>query len=881
MPRIEVFIEKFTGNTGLITTSTPTYALPIAGTWYRMGYGPKVSGDASNHGFGAFIDFRSASASNMLRLDVGGNPTLAGENSKTVGDLQVCTPGFLTPGGRSVVFGAWCYFGAINAASRLSIGIVEASNATGTRFSLNPSDRHIYIDDDYGGGATDTGLAVPLNGWVYLDFVCLYSGTGGTYNFYVYSKTPGGSYGVAPTSHTIGIGGGVSGSTGSGAGIYFGLARLGGGDTVQMKIGCFTAALITSLSDLADPATRSSTAGSAIIDPLTTPATWYINPATGIDTNDGLDPSTPWKTATQWDTVVNSAFDLGTSNGDTLAIDTRVTPLDLSGGGLNIGTTNVTTPDGFPVRTLAYKRLNAIAAWTLNSGVVYQITTGGSGPNYTSGTASSKIWQDGISFGNSTGANDAATIINVQATAGTYGYISSGATLVAHFLGGLIPSAAHNQDIVASSLKNPAYCVQYIPGGTLNIAGFDPDYVDYDPTNGINGYPISDTPGATVPSGATTIIHGGNYGKHGADKHCFAVLHPSVGGTVEIWDATFGPCDVGGNAIIFYTDVAGSLGTLATRRCRASSTTMAAGTANPIAGGILIDSHDDGTHHGTYASLTIDACDFRASPSVAGTNNQGCLIGNQGTIAAVNVVNGSFVDKVSSAGAVVVSNSTLTQQPAGSAGGSLAVNDSIIQFNIGNTQSTLLYGAVNFDGVTFDLTTGGSTGLAAAFDMTNITSLRMRGCVVIGNGVTALFDNIPAGVTPISDYNEFKGFGTTGSPVNFTKNSSGTAKAARNLLAASRVDGATDQHSIVDGIDAGFSLAVNLTTYQRTAPATSQFNRGPGTDRNGFSYDVNNNLNSIVTFPARNDAGAYQCGTTAGILSESKKSLLSAHSLIP
>ncbi len=82
---------------------------------------------------------------------------------------------------------------------------------------------------------------------------------------------------------------------------------------------------IAALGDVTGP-------DASLLNPVVQPTNWYVNPATGNDSNDGMTPTTAWKSITKLNTEMANSGVLGSpsyTTGDTVTIDTRTANLVL------------------------------------------------------------------------------------------------------------------------------------------------------------------------------------------------------------------------------------------------------------------------------------------------------------------------------------------------------------------------------------------------------------------------------------------------------------------------------------------------------------------------------------------------------------------------
>ncbi len=383
--------ETFQG-VGTLNTASPGNLGTVQANsgFYKRPRGPKVAGDATAQGLGWSADLHLTS----------GNPGGYGMHTVAV------SGGTATSG----VFTCWYYFDNYSSnGTRIDITgsylgngnqllKLQASPVTGT-FWYNRNG--LWTD-------TDSSVAIPLRTWIELRQEWIYSGsncTGISANMRVsgsstwtsiYTTTtsfnPGGSVSTIKSGSVNG-----SGSTSGFCGRY-GMPSL-------YTIGTWADRLL-SISDVVDPAQAATS--------------WYVNPATGSDSNDGLTSGTAWQTVAKINAESAYCGMFPASSyltGDSLSLDTTTANLVIAGGTLSIKTAglNFTQLGGGRTGTgeiQAWKSL-ANASFTLTSGTtkVYQITDS---------ETSAVIWENDKWLTHPTGANLAAVQATLESTAGSF-----------------------------------------------------------------------------------------------------------------------------------------------------------------------------------------------------------------------------------------------------------------------------------------------------------------------------------------------------------------------------------------------------------------------------------------------------------------------------
>jgi hypothetical protein len=221
---------------------------------------------------------------------------------------------------------------------------------------------------------------------------------------------------------------------GNNASRYF--ARVGGGSknlggTARWagRYGMFSVYSMSGLEDTAYP--------SDMTDPVSQRNHWYVNPATGNDSNSGALVSEPWAGI---DKLVNE-FPIygiipnygGLYSGDVIHIDNTVTPLDLGTNNLRVTTAaGVTISNTGPVK--AYATLSA-GGWTKTEGLTntYQTTDGAA-----TDLVGCVVWEDDKWYSHPAGTW-AAVSNSVDSVAGRFH--SDGTNIYVHPFGSTNPGS--------------------------------------------------------------------------------------------------------------------------------------------------------------------------------------------------------------------------------------------------------------------------------------------------------------------------------------------------------------------------------------------------------------------------------------------------------
>jgi hypothetical protein len=128
----------------------------------------------------------------------------------------------------------------------------------------------------------DTGVVAPLNTW--FDGWIAFDRTGGTA-----PATYAANFYFEPAGAALNLLATATGNSNSSIGqlVHIGSESLGGGASYIGRVGMASVYSLPALSDAVSP--------SDVLPPATTPYTYYVNAATGNDSNDGLSPATALK----------------------------------------------------------------------------------------------------------------------------------------------------------------------------------------------------------------------------------------------------------------------------------------------------------------------------------------------------------------------------------------------------------------------------------------------------------------------------------------------------------------------------------------------------------------------------------------------------------
>lgn len=378
--------ETFQG-VGTLDTNTPGNLNIVQGSFYKRAGGPRVTNDTTAASLGWSADFHTVASSSVIRCHTN---NIAASTAATNG-----------------VYTCWYFVPQLFANGANQGDFNKTKQANGNQFMqllFKPnSNGNFWTIGSYDFATTDSSVAVPLRQWFELrHFWRKVSGT--TYDYTLNYRLAGSlswSNIVVKTSANFG---GAINNMSSGqqpfteGGAYF-VGRYG------------MPALYAATSS-----TDSTNLISDVSDPMM-PMTWYLNPATGSDTNDGVTPSSAWQTSTK----LNSeslycgmfpaySYPLGdTLIGDTSSGSLRtLAEIIIYTSGLNIrAATNVlwfTTQPWISIPS---------ANWTnhlLLPAVYYSTNT----------VALTCLWEDDKWMNHPTGTTLASVSNSLQTTAGSY-----------------------------------------------------------------------------------------------------------------------------------------------------------------------------------------------------------------------------------------------------------------------------------------------------------------------------------------------------------------------------------------------------------------------------------------------------------------------------
>lgn len=405
--------ETFQG-VGTLDAATPGNLGTPHGTsaFYKRAVGPRLSGDTTANGLGWSADLRLAGGSlSKARHDI----TVSGAN-QTAGCFSCWyLVDSILPNGTNRGY----FAGSYSTNGNEILGVLF-DPVTGTFFHVRNG---IWT-------ATNTGVAVPLRQWFELRQQWVTSGNTIS-NLSVDYRLAGSSTWVpiytAPSSFAAGatinfIRGGSINPSGSGSGFR----------------GRYGMPALYAMSSWADRLDAIPDA----IDPPAGPRTWFVDPVSGSDSNDGTSTATAWQTITK----INAESEFcglfpaaSYAAGDTLTIDTRNANLLLGTASFNILTS------GLNVIQLGGGRSGTgeIQAWTpilagawsgpiAGTTKVYQATLSETNTHIV-------LWEDDKWLNHPTGANLAAVQSTLESTPGSFW--TNGTTIYLHPFGSTNPGS--------------------------------------------------------------------------------------------------------------------------------------------------------------------------------------------------------------------------------------------------------------------------------------------------------------------------------------------------------------------------------------------------------------------------------------------------------
>ena len=507
-------------------------------------------------------------------------------------------------------------------------------------FTIN-SDGIISTQPYNSGGApvVFTSPAIVPNTWVWLAVAWqIQSGANYPYGIRCMSMPLGG------TQTTWGSADGLCALDTSFSAVNVGLAT--GGTGPDVRIGCPTLYSIGSFSDFAYPTAD-------IAPPVNQSNNWYVNPATGNDNNDGATPATAWRTASKVTTesFYSGMLDsnaTGPGNGDVLTIDTSSAPLLIDASTLTFNT------QGLKVQPASGQTYIKCQAEDFVANASFTPTPGLSKTYQTADTQSNVVpWEnDKWMWHVKSAAFGAAAAITDPRTNTTTTYASTGAALDAvpgsfytdgtnlyiHPFGDTNPRT--DGKIYTRSINRQGLAAVAFTAGNYRAIGFSikkTTLVDSS-DNCFGAYCFQD--GVPSGTGQSSSIEG-CYFAYGY-KHCLGSTNGLTASTLLVLDTECEQghpyCGYGGQTPFVSYSGATTADNIHIYRgctCLARSGLIGSTTGDPVGtGGDIIYSHNNGTGV-SFASITLDNCNFASGSVTIGVANN-LVLTHQTQIGEVN-----------------------------------------------------------------------------------------------------------------------------------------------------------------------------------------------------------------------------------------------------
>ncbi len=378
------------GNLGIVESHS---------NFYKRAGGPRLFGDTSagNRGWSADLHLTSS------------NPGAYGRHDMAVSGAAI----------NAGVFSCWYYFDSYNSnSSRIDItGSYVGNGNQLLKLQASPVTGTFWYNRNGLWADTDSSIAIPLRTWVELRIQWIYSGpncTGVSADFRVAGSASWTS--IYTTTTSFNPGGAVT-TIESGS-----INGSGNTSGFRGRYGMPSLYSITAWSDRL-------TAINDVLDPTAGPFSWYVNPATGNDNNDGVSPTTAWATIQK----INDESQFcglfprngGYAAGDALYIDT-------SGGNLLLGTQQfLIFTSSLNVEMLGSGELQA---WATIPGNVWSGPVSGTTKVYqttlTEVNESSVLWEDDKWLNHPLGSDFATVKSSLESTPGSFW--TDGTTLYVH-----------------------------------------------------------------------------------------------------------------------------------------------------------------------------------------------------------------------------------------------------------------------------------------------------------------------------------------------------------------------------------------------------------------------------------------------------------------
>ena len=531
----------------------------------------------------------------------------------------------------SGMWGAWVRIKALpNPGYGLSVLQLLNRASTNVVMDFNINSSGVISVTPYGGAVPFTSPAIPLNTWVWLGVawqIQPQSGNNFPYGIRCLYMPLGGPLTI------WGSGDGLNALDTSFSAVNVGLQTSVGGGTPMLRIGCPSLYSIGSFSDVAYPPD--------VIAPVEQSNNWYVNTVSGNDNNDGSTPATAWKTAAKLN--IESQFcgmldsnAAGPGGGDVLTIDTSGAPLVIGPNTLVFNTQGLKVQ---PASGQTYIKCQAEEVLA-NSG--FTATPGLSSTYQTTDTQALVVaWQNdewmwhvqASSFTSSAivtnplgGAvtNFASAGAALDATPGSF--YTDGTTLYIHPFNSSNPATDGNVYTRSINRGGGLAAVEFSAGNYLANGFYVRKTALVDQNNNCFGaYCFQD--GVLTGSGQNSEVENG-YFAYG-DKHCFGSTTGISASTLLVLNTECEQghpyCSFGGQTPFVSFDTVTTADVVHTYKgctCLTRSGLIGSAAGDPVGtGGDIILSHNGGDGGVTFASITIDDCNFASGSIDIGASN--------------------------------------------------------------------------------------------------------------------------------------------------------------------------------------------------------------------------------------------------------------------
>lgn len=377
-----LFREMF-ATTGSLTPESPGAFSSLTGEFFQRAGGPRLSG-----GSAASVDLQGTASSAHY--------------------------GFEGLGHTKIFVGGWFFIKSMASAGTVLLSVADPLG--------NPGPVISDVGGKLGAGVLYGGWTAcpidPVNRWVYFGIgISQINSTTADVRFYY--KLPGG-----PMNHWAEI---TTGNAGIASPGQLLVGTMGNNPAVEYRMGAPSVYTFeeANFSDVVYPAD--------LIEPERG-LTWYCNPATGNDADDGTTPETAWASVAKInsESLHTGMFTAGShAEGDTLVIDTSGSDLELADTALAFRTAglNVRAAAGeIWVRLKSFKTLSA-GNWSATA-MPHVFASADT-------ELHSVVWEDDKFMHHPTGADFAAVANSLEATPGSFW--TDGTTLYLHPFGGTDP----------------------------------------------------------------------------------------------------------------------------------------------------------------------------------------------------------------------------------------------------------------------------------------------------------------------------------------------------------------------------------------------------------------------------------------------------------